>query len=105
LAAETVHTVMAAPAPETVARALGGPITRADLPVLGERVGALLDESDADVILCDVAGVRPDAVTLDALARVHLAARRHGCNTRVRGASSELLALLDFCGLRDLAPV
>jgi ABC-type transporter Mla MlaB component len=105
LAAEAVHTLMAAPAPQTVALALGGPMTRADLPALGERVGALLDQSDAGVLLCDVAGAQPDAVTLDALARVYLAARRHGCDTRVRGASSELLALLDFCGLRSLAPV
>jgi hypothetical protein len=96
---------MATSAPQTVALALGDPLTRGDLPALGERAGALLDESDADVILCDVAGAEPDAVTLDALARVHLAARRRGCDTCVRGASSELLALLDFCGLRDLAPV
>jgi ABC-type transporter Mla MlaB component len=105
LAAEAVHTVMAAPAPQTVALALGGPMARADLPALGERVGALVDESDADVVLCDVAGARADAVTLDALARVYLAARRHDCNTRVCGASNELLALLEFCGLRDLAAV
>lgn len=96
---------MAAPAPQTVALALGGPVTRADLPSLCERVGALLDGSDADVILCDVAGAQANAVTLDALARLHLAARHHGCDVRVEGASTELLTLLDFCGLRDLAPL
>ena len=90
---------MASP-PQTVAFAIGGPIGRADLPGLGKRVCALLEESGANVILCDVAKADPDAVTLDALARVHLAARRHGCDTRLRGASRELLALLDFAGLR-----
>jgi len=96
---------MAAPAPQTVAFALGGPLRRADLTALCERVGTLLEGSGAEVILCDVAKADPDAVTLDALARVRLAARRHGCDTRVRGASSELIALLDFAGLRDVVPV
>jgi ABC-type transporter Mla MlaB component len=96
---------MAAPAPQTVALALGGPLRRADLPTLGERVGALLERSGADVILCDVARAEADAVTVDALARVHLAARRHGCDTRLCGASSELVALLDFAGLRGLLAV
>ena len=90
---------MAAPVPQTVAFAIGGPISRADLPALGRRVGALLEGSGAKLILCDVTKADPDAVTLDALARVHLAARRRGCDTRVQGASSELLALLDFAGL------
>jgi hypothetical protein len=94
---------MAAPAPQTVALALGGPMTRADLPAFSARVGALLDSGEAQVVLCDLAGAAPDAVTVDALARVHLAARRHGCKTRVRGASRELIALLDFVGLRALA--
>ena len=93
---------MAAPAPQTVALAIGGPISRADLPVLCERVGSLLEESSAELILCDVAEALPDAVTLDALARVHLIARRSGCTTRVRGASRELLSLLDFAGLRAI---
>ena len=56
-------------------------------------------------VLCDVADATADAVTVDALARVRLAATRHGCQTRVHGASRELIALLDFVGLRDLAPV
>ena len=94
---------MAASAPQTVALALGGPMTRADLPALGERVTTLLGGGKAEVVLCDVADATADAVTVDALARVCLAARRHGCQTRVHGASRELIALLDFVGLRDLA--
>lgn len=93
---------MAAPAPQTVALALGSPITRADLSALCDRVGALLDRSKAKVILCDVAKAEPDAVTLDALARVHLTARRRGCDTRLRGASGELIQLLDLAGLRGV---
>jgi ABC-type transporter Mla MlaB component len=96
---------MAAPAPQTVAFAIGGPLTRADLPALCECVDTLLESSGADVMLCDVASADPDAVTLDALARVRLAARRRGCETRLRGASTELVALLDFAGLRGVLPV
>jgi ABC-type transporter Mla MlaB component len=95
---------MAAPAPQTVDFAIYGPIARADLPRLCERVCALLAESGADVALCDVTGVEPDAVTVDALARLQLAARRHGCQVRLRHASAELLDLLTFMGLRDVLP-
>jgi ABC-type transporter Mla MlaB component len=96
---------MAASAPQSVAFALGGPITRAELPALSARVCALLERCGAEVILCDVAEADPDAVTLDALARVHLAARRHGCDTRLCGASSELIELLDLAGLRGVLAV
>src|SRR5438132_576374 len=60
---------MGASAPQTVAFAIRGPITSAALPGLCDRVCALLSESGAGVALCDVRGVEPDAVTVDALAR------------------------------------
>ena len=96
---------MAASAPQTVAFAIGGPITRADLPGLCARICTLLERSGTDIVLCDVTSADPNAVTVDALARVHLAARRHGCDTRLRGASSELIELLEFAGLRGVLPV
>jgi ABC-type transporter Mla MlaB component len=95
---------MAASAPQTIAFAVHGPIARSDLPGLCDRVCALLGESDALVALCDVSGVEPDAETVDALARLQLAARRHACQVRLRGASRELLDLLDFMGLSDVLP-
>jgi ABC-type transporter Mla MlaB component len=95
---------MAAPAPQTIAFAIRGPIVRADLPGLCTRVCALLEKSDSGVALCDVVGVDPDAVTVDALARLQLAARRHGCQVRLRNASGELLELLAFMALRDVLP-
>ena len=48
---------MRVPAPNTVAFELRGPLARADLPVLCDRVRALLTESDADVLLCEVSDV------------------------------------------------
>jgi ABC-type transporter Mla MlaB component len=94
---------MAAPAPQTIAFAIRGPIARSDLPGLCDRVCALLERSDA-VVRCSVRGVEPDAVTVDALARLQLAARRRGCQVRLRDASSELLELVAFMGLRDVLP-
>jgi ABC-type transporter Mla MlaB component len=94
----------ASSAPNTVAFAIRGPIARADLPGLCDRVCALLSESGAEVVRCDVHGVEPDAVTVDALARLQLAARRHGCQVRLCQASDDLLELLAFMGLRDVLP-
>ena len=93
---------MAARAPQTVAFAIRGPIARSDLPGLCTRVCALLERTHAGVALCDVSGVVPDAVTVDALARLQLAARRHGSQVRLRQASSELLELVEFMGLSDV---
>jgi ABC-type transporter Mla MlaB component len=95
---------MAVPAPQTIAFAIDGPIARADLPGLCERICALLERSGADIALCDVSRVDPDCVTIDALARLQLAARRHGCQVRLRNASSELLELVTFMGLHDVLP-
>src|SRR5215204_4235826 len=82
-----------------------GTITREDLPGLCQRVCRLLGSSDAGVAICDVRGVGVDAVTVDALARLQLAARRHGCRIRLCGsASPELLALVEFMGLTDVLP-
>ena len=86
----------------SVAFAISGPITRADLPGLCARVCALLTKSGAEIALCDVAGVSCDAVTVDALARLQLAARRRGCLVCLRNASDELRALVAFMGLTDV---
>jgi hypothetical protein len=95
---------MAASVPQTVAFAIRGPIERTDLPGLCDRVCALLALSGADIAVCDVRGVEPNAVTADALARLQLAAGRGGCQVRLRSASIELLDLLGFMGLSDVLP-
>jgi ABC-type transporter Mla MlaB component len=93
---------MAVPASHTTALAVRGPIAQADLPGLCDRVCALLERSSGGVALCDVSGVGADAVTVDALARLQLAAHRRGCQVRLRNASPELLELVAFMGLRDV---
>ena len=47
-------------------------------------------------------GVEPDAVTVDALARLQLAAGRLGCTVRLRNASAALRDLVALMGLRDV---
>ena len=89
---------MPTPGPHEVAFAIRGPITRADLPGLCERACRLLG-AEGSVIACEVDGVEPDAVTVDALARLQLAAQRCGCEVRLRNASSALLELVELMGL------
>lgn len=82
--------------------AITGPISRADLPGLCDRVCALLVAHRPAIAVCDVDGVQPDAVCVNALARLQLAAWRHGCTVRLRHASPALLELVAFMGLADV---
>jgi anti-anti-sigma regulatory factor len=47
----------------------------------------------------------PTLGTLDALARLQLTARRHGCEIRLVGVSPELRELIAFAGLEAVLPV
>ena len=49
--------------------------------------------------MCDLRGVEADCATIDAVARLHLAARRAGFELSLRDVSQELTALLAFTGL------
>lgn len=93
---------MGAGRPDSVVFAISGRVTRADLPALCDRACRLVRESGAECVQCDVTDAECDAVTVDALARLQLAARRNGCRMRLRGACPDLLALLDFMGLGDV---
>jgi ABC-type transporter Mla MlaB component len=85
---------------------IDGAIDRTEVPKLSERARALLEESDADLVVCDVGAlVDPDAVAVNALARLQLTARRLGCRVRLRHASLELQDLLAFMGLDDVVPL
>ena len=52
--------------------------------------------------MCDVSALDPDAVTIDALARLQLSSRRVGCALLLRHASRELRELLSFAGLDEV---
>ena len=76
--------------------------TNANFPQNMKRFGLPLIQGS--IVLCDVHGVEPDAVTVDALCRLQLGARRHGCEIRLRRASAQLLELVAFMGLTAVLP-
>jgi STAS domain len=63
-----------------------------DVPVLS---------ADAPVLGIDATELSSDAVALDALASLALTARRCGCRIAVRGASPELVDLIELAGLTE----
>ncbi|HEX4519386.1 MAG TPA: hypothetical protein VH063_07375 [Gaiellaceae bacterium] len=88
----------------TIGFSVEGPIRRDDLPGLGARVCALLTEGRPEIAFCEVSTVEPDAVTVEALSRLQLAARRVGCTVYLENASHDLLLLVAFMGLADVLP-
>jgi ABC-type transporter Mla MlaB component len=93
---------MASSPPRTITFAIWGPIAPEDLPGLCDRVCGLLQRTGPSLAVCDVAGVGADAVSVDALARLQLAARRNHSLIRLTGASEELRQLVAFMGLQDV---
>jgi ABC-type transporter Mla MlaB component len=82
---------------------LSGPIAPQDIPALCRRACALVERSDAELVVCDVGAlVEPDAVAVEALARLRLTVRRLGRRVRVRQSCHELQELLAFMGLADI---
>ena len=89
--------------PSGIVLFLDGPIARADIPGICERVRAALGQSDADPVVCDVGAlVEPDAVAVDVIARLELIARRLGRHIHFRRVCGELEELLTLTGLRDV---
>ena len=87
----------------TVTVTVPSPLGRAQLSGLFAHTCALLAaERGCELLLCEVRGVAADAVAVDALARLALAARRSGCEVRLRGASAELRGLVELIGLADV---
>lgn len=93
---------MAPLSPRAVEIRISGPIAPADLAGLTTRVCDLLAACDAYELRCDVRDVPVDVVTVDALARLQLAARRTGVRVRLRNASGELTDLARLMGLADV---
>ncbi|WP_246201589.1 STAS domain-containing protein [Streptomyces alboniger] len=80
---------------------VAGPLRPGDVPSLCEQVTAAR-HGPGDVI-CDVSAVTTaDLTTVDAIARLHLAARRAGGGIRLRNPAPALLALLGLVGLVEL---
>lgn len=92
---------MAASAPRTV----GIPLSLAgqDVSSVCERLRALLEDGGPTVVVCDVTGVdRPDAATLETLARLQLTARRFGSRLVLSCSGPQVERLLVLAGLTGL---
>ncbi|HEV7584772.1 MAG TPA: STAS domain-containing protein [Solirubrobacteraceae bacterium] len=89
-------------APRRVTLEISGPLVRADLPALYDRTCALLEGARPEVLCCELRAVEADAVAVDALARLALAARRHGAHVLLGGASPELRDLVALMGLAEV---
>ncbi|WP_143667035.1 STAS domain-containing protein [Streptomyces sp. FBKL.4005] len=80
---------------------LPGPVRSDEVPGLCDEVRALMEGSEARVVVCDVGGLGPPGLAaVDLLARLELAARRAGGRIRLRDPDPALPALLDLVGLR-----
>ena len=86
----------------TISFVVRGPIARPDLPGLCDRLCDLIAVHEATCAVCDVGGLEPDAVTVDALARLQLAARRCGCALGFGARRDELSDLVTFVGLQEV---
>jgi ABC-type transporter Mla MlaB component len=94
------------PEPSTTILVMGGRISRANIERLCVRVRDLLEESGEELVVCDVGSLLdPDAVTVDALARMQLTARRLGRSIQIRHPCPELRDLLGLVGLTDIVQI
>ena len=92
--------------PKTIELGITGQILSVDIPCLCSHARRLLESGDADRLVCDVGALAdPDAVTIEALARLQLTARRVGSQIGLRNASRELRELIDFVGLSSVVPL
>ncbi|MFF4763680.1 STAS domain-containing protein [Streptomyces sp. NPDC001292] len=79
---------------------LAGPVTRDEVVELCADVRALLEDTRAAVVVCDVGGLGPPGLgVVDLLARLQLTARRAGGRIRLRDPDPALDALLGLVGL------
>jgi STAS domain len=79
------------------------PVARGDAQGLCQRVGDALARSRADTVVCDAHELTdPDAAAVDAVLRLYLAARRHGCRFELRRPPPPLLHMLTLAGMCEL---
>jgi anti-anti-sigma regulatory factor len=95
---------MAIPTGGTCCLAVRGPLERRDLPGLRARACQLLADTRPASVLCDVSAVTADAVAVEALAGLQLAAVRRGARISLVGTRPELRGLLRLVGLDDVLP-
>ncbi|MBX6388453.1 MAG: STAS domain-containing protein [Frankia sp.] len=93
--------------PKQLGWTLGAVRDREQIPELCRQLAlALAAAPPAATVVCDVSGARdPTMVTVEALARLRLTARRHGHELLLAGAGPALLDLLVITGLGAVLPL
>lgn len=85
---------------------VGPPIAPTEVRALCEHVRAVVEDSDAELVVCDVGAlVDPDLVAVDLLARLVLTVRQLGRALRVRRAQEKLQDLWCVTGLDLVLPL
>ncbi len=80
-----------------------GQVGPSEIAAICPRVRELICDQGAEVVVVDVSRlVAPDVVALDALARLHLMARRFGRNIMISHTSEQLQELVGFAGLEGV---
>ncbi|GGM40777.1 hypothetical protein GCM10007977_047780 [Dactylosporangium sucinum] len=86
-----------------ISLALGPVVARSDIGGLCAGLAERLRGGPGGTVVCDVARVaRPDVVTVEALARLRLTARRLGWRLVVTGAGPALVELAGLLGLVEV---
>lgn len=84
---------------------LVGSIGPQDVEAICARMGAVIGVGGVGPIVCDVGGLEdPDALTIDALARLQLVATRAGRRLWLRHAPDDLRELVALVGLAGVLP-
>ncbi len=91
--------------PARVELVVDAPATEDDRAAFWARAQALLEESRAEVAVCDVGRLAADALSVDTIARLALIARRLGLELRLRHSTPELRELVAFMGLAEVLRV
>lgn len=90
----------------TVVVVLVAPLGPGDTCALCRRLDLLLAGDGVHTVVCDVGAVAcPDLAAVDAVARLHLVARRRGHRLRLVHAERTLRELLLLVGLDDVVAV
>jgi ABC-type transporter Mla MlaB component len=79
------------------------PVRREDLAGLSDRLAPRLAAAAPAVAVCEFSGTgEADLAAVDALARLGLLARRHGCRLRLRSCPLCVAELVALAGLGDV---
>jgi ABC-type transporter Mla MlaB component len=88
---------------DTMVVTIGGPIAPGEVDGMCAGLRGAMNTCDPERVVCDVARVRrPDAATIDLLARLALIARRQNRRLTLSGIQIDLSELLAFVGLGEV---